>query len=88
MIGLPVLLGVLAASARGWARASAVLLIVASPLVAALTYALGDFDTRPWWEAVSGSLTVAAAVCLLVVVGSRDRRSLRPEASMPTGASR
>jgi hypothetical protein len=45
-----------------------VLLILASPLVAFFTYAIGPFDARPWWEAVSGLLTCAAGTCLLVAV--------------------
>ena len=33
---------------------------MASPLVAGFTYAVGSYDARPWWEAVSGLLTVVA----------------------------
>ena len=84
LIGPPVLLGRFAVSARGWARASSVLLIMATPLVASVTYAIGEYDTRPWWEAVSGSITVAAALCLLVAAVRRAGRSHGPDASIKT----
>lgn len=71
----PVLLGYLAALSRGWAsRAAAVLLILASPLVAALTYAIGPWDARPWWEAISGLLTCGAGACVLVTAIRRPAR--------------
>jgi hypothetical protein len=75
LIGPPVLLVSFAIGARGWARAASVLLVLASPLVASLTYAIGDYDARPWWEAVSGSITAAAGVCLLVAAAWRQDRS-------------
>lgn len=62
----PVLLGRFAVAARGWPRAAAVLLVLATPLVAGLTYAIGSYDARPWYEAMSGAFTVAAGLCLLV----------------------
>lgn len=72
----PALLVRFGLGARGWARAACVLLLLATPLVAALTYANGSFDARPWWEAVSALLTVGAGLCLLTagVVGTDDRR--------------
>lgn len=81
MVGPPVLLARFAVGARGWARASAVLLILATPLVAAVTYAIGEYDARPWWEATSGSITVAAALCLLVAAAWQAPRSLEPDAA-------
>ena len=63
----PFLFGYLAVLARGWASsAAAVLLILASPLVASFTYALGPWDAQPWWEAISGLLTCGAGACVLV----------------------
>ncbi|MCB0906698.1 MAG: hypothetical protein KDB63_06220 [Nocardioidaceae bacterium] len=50
----------LAVAAQGSARAAALSLVMASPLVAGFTYAVGSYDARPWWEAVSGLLTVVA----------------------------
>jgi len=62
----PLVFGVLAARARGLTRASAVLLVVGTPLVAAFSYAIGSYDAAPWWEAVAGGLTGLAGVVLLV----------------------
>lgn len=70
----PFLLGYLAVLSRGWARGAAVLLILASPLVAAFTYAIGPFDAQPWWEAISGLLTCAAGACVLVEAIRRPAR--------------
>ena len=39
---------------RGWPLAAAIALILAAPLVAAVSYAIGPFDAQPWWEAVPG----------------------------------
>lgn len=66
LLALPVLLVVLAVQSRGWARAAAVLLFLATPVVAAFSYAVGSYDANPWWEAVSGILTAAGGACLLV----------------------
>lgn len=66
-------------SARGWARATAVGLALASPLVAWFSYALGPFDARPWWEAISGLLTLGAGLCLLCAAVIRP--STRAEAT-------
>lgn len=63
---LPVLLMVLAVTSRRWSMAAALLLFVATPLVAAFSYAIGPYDTQPWWEAVSGVFTAAGGLCLLV----------------------
>ena len=58
----PVLFGRLAVLSPGWAaRAAAVLLVLASPLVAGFTYAIGPFDAQPWWEAISGVLRCSRA---------------------------
>ncbi|WP_448612774.1 hypothetical protein [Modestobacter sp. URMC 112] len=70
----PVLFGCLAVLSRGWAgRAAAVLLILASPLVAVF-YAVGPFDAQPWWEAISGLLTCGAGMCVLVEAIRRPAR--------------
>ncbi|KQV69709.1 hypothetical protein ASC64_07710 [Nocardioides sp. Root122] len=72
---------VLAVRGRGWARAGAILLVLGSPLVAAFSYALGSFDTAPWWEAVSGVLTGAGGLCVLTAAVRRPgrRREHAPE---------
>ena len=62
----PALLVRFAIAARGWPLAAAVSLILATPLVAAFSYAIGPYDARPWWEAISGLLTATAGLCLLV----------------------
>jgi hypothetical protein len=62
----PVLVSRWAVSAHGWARAAAVVLALSMPIVASFTYAIGSYDTRPWWEAISGSVMAAAALCLWV----------------------
>ena len=75
----PAVLAFLAPLLRGWSGlTAAVLLVLASPLVAAFSYAIGSFDARPWWEAVSGALTVTAGLCLLA--GEVRRPSSRPVA--------
>ncbi|MPQ97437.1 hypothetical protein GB931_05745 [Modestobacter sp. I12A-02628] len=72
LLAPPVLFGHLAVSAGGRAtRAAAVLLLLATPLVAFSTYAIGPWDARPWWEAVSGLLTCAAGASVLVAVARR-----------------
>jgi hypothetical protein len=63
----PVLVWI-AVRARGWARASAVSLVLASPLVMSFSYAIGPFDANPWYEAYCGDLTALAGLCLLVAV--------------------
>ncbi|GAB2861608.1 hypothetical protein [Nocardioides pacificus] len=73
----PVLLARFAAAARGWTLAAAVSLVLSTPLVAVL-YAIGPYDTRPWWEAISGAFTAIAGVCLLGAAAcTRRRRSPR-----------
>ena len=44
----------------------AILLVLASPLVALFSYAVGPWDAQPWWEGMSGTLAVAAGLSLLV----------------------
>ncbi|WP_456787296.1 hypothetical protein [Cellulomonas sp. P5_C5] len=61
----PVLLVRFAVASRGWPLGAAVALILATPLVATFSYAIGPFDAQPWWEAVSGLLTATAGLCLL-----------------------
>ena len=61
----PVLLVRFAFAARGWTLVAAIWLLLATPLVAAFSYAVGSYDARPWWEAISGLLTATAGVCLL-----------------------
>jgi hypothetical protein len=71
----PLLFGCLAVLSRGWASgAAAVLLILASPLVASFTYAIGPWDAQPWWEAISGLLTCGAGACVLVEAIRRPAR--------------
>lgn len=70
----PFLFGRLAVLSRGWARAAAVLLVLASPLVASFTYAIGPFDVQPWWEAISGLLAGSAGACVLMEAVRRPAR--------------
>ena len=83
----PVLLIRWAVTARGGpATSAAVLLLLASPLVAAFSYALGPYDAAPWWEAISGSLTAAAGACLLTAVMVGDRHCERRASTGPAPA--
>lgn len=82
MIGPPVLCVRFAVAAGGWARAAAILLVLAAPLVAALTYAIGEYDTRPWWEAVSGAFTIAAALCLVVAAARQPGSPPHPDSAV------
>ena len=87
IVALPVLVGYLGVLSRSWAGgAAAVLLVLASPLVAFSSYAIGPFDTQPWWEAVSGLLTCAAGACVLVLAVRRParRREAVPEPAVLT----
>jgi hypothetical protein len=71
----PLLFAYVAVLSRGWAsRTAAVLLILASPLVASFTYAIGPWDAQPWWEAISGLLTSGAGACVLVAAIRRPAR--------------
>ena len=71
----PLLFGYLGLRSRGWPSvAAAMLLILASPLVAAFTYAIGPWDAQPWWEAISGLLTCGAGACVLVEAIRRPAR--------------
>ncbi|MCZ2828980.1 hypothetical protein O2W14_09065 [Modestobacter sp. VKM Ac-2986] len=84
---LPVLVGCLGVLSRGWAAgAAAVLLVLASPLVAYLSYAIGPFDAQPWWEAISGLLTCGAGACVLVLATRRPARGREAvlEPAVPT----
>jgi hypothetical protein len=73
-----VLLGTLVVLARGWARAAAVLLILGSPMVAMVSYAIGSFDAAPWWEATMGVLLGGAGTCLVVAAVLRSTPSTDP----------
>lgn len=71
----PLLFAGVAVFSRGWASgAAALLLILASPLVAFFTYAIGPWDAQPWWEAISGLLTCGAGACVLVEAMRRPAR--------------
>jgi hypothetical protein len=81
----PVLLIRFAVTARGWTLAAVVWLVLATPIVAAFTYAVGPYDAQPWWEAISGLLTATAGLCLLGAAAfssrSRTHESAVPAAS-------
>jgi len=77
LLALPVIISWLGVVSRGWAAASAVLLVLSSPLVAAFSYAIGSFDANPWYEAVSGVFVAGAGACLLA---GAVRRPVRPSA--------
>ena len=69
-----------AVRARGPARAAAVFLAPASPLVMGFTYAIGPFDANPWYEASTGDPTALAGLCLLAAAASSRRGgSVPPE---------
>lgn len=61
----PALLVRFALAARGWSLAAAICLVLSTPLVAAFSYAVGPYDARPWWEAISGALMAIAGLCLV-----------------------
>ena len=66
----------------GWARAAAVVLVLSMPIVAYFSYAIGSYDSRPWWEAISGAIMVVAlALCLLMAAASR-RAPMREDAPL------
>jgi hypothetical protein len=65
LLAPPVLLVRFAVAVRGWPLAAAVWLVLATPLVAAFSYAVGPHDAQPWWEAISALLTATAGLCLL-----------------------
>jgi hypothetical protein len=71
------------ASRGGWAVAAAVWLFFASPFVAGFSYAVGPYDTRPWWEAISGVLAATAGLCLLMAAAF-GRRARAHERVDPT----
>ena len=79
----PVLLVRFAVAARGWTLAAAVWLVLATPLVAAFSYAVGPYDAQPWWEAISGLLTATAGLCLLGAAAF-SRRSRTHESAAGT----
>ena len=78
---LPVVLVRFAIDSRGWALAAAVWLILATPLVAAFSYAVGPYDARPWWEAISGLLIATGGLCLLGAAALRSRSPTRESAA-------
>ena len=65
LLGTPVLLVRFAIAARGWTLAAATLLVLATPIVAGFTYAIGPYDAQPWWEATCALFTATAGLCLL-----------------------
>ena len=77
ILALPTFFLWLAFSSPGFASAAAVLLVLASPLIAAFSYAIGSFDANPWYEAVSGLLIVGAGACLLVHAARQSSRIRR-----------
>ncbi len=70
----PALLARFAVSSRGWTLATCIALALGTPLVAAVSYAVGPYDAQPWWEAISGGFTATAGLCLLgaAVFGRRS----------------
>ena len=86
----PVLLIRFAVAARGWSLAAAVWLGLASPVVAAFSYAVGPYDAQPWWEGISGLLTASAGLCLLgaAAFGSRSRTQESPDTASASRSHR
>ncbi|MGN0063806.1 MAG: hypothetical protein ACI379_06155 [Nocardioides sp.] len=68
---------------RGLARAALVPLALATPIVAAFTYAVGSYDARPWWEAYNGALTATAGLCLLAAAAASHARWTHAPARTP-----
>ena len=66
-----------AIDAHGWTLAAVVCLFLASPLVA-IFYAIGPYDTRPWYEGISGALTAAAGLFLLLSAAFNRQLRGRP----------
>ncbi len=81
LLVLPSLLVRFSIGSAGWARAASVALVLSTPLVAAFSYAVGDYDERPWWEAVSGALMATAGLCLLAAAAWPART--RPAQQQP-----
>lgn len=84
-----VLLVRFAVAARGWPLAAAIWLVLANPFVAGLSYSMGSYDARPWWEAISGLLTVTAGLCLLAaaVFGRSGTHESPVTVASPAGPS-
>ena len=80
----PILVARWTVAARGWAKAAGVFLVLATPCVAAFSYALGSFDARPWGEAVSGVLTVIGGLCILADAAFAGRPRTRSAATAGT----
>lgn len=83
-VPLGLLIGFATAS-RGWTLATAGALVAASPLVAGFTYAIGAYDSRPWYEAISAVFLAAAGVCVLAAAASdrKARTSADADAAVP-----
>ena len=79
LVPLVLLVG-FAVAARGWMLAATVFLVLATPLLAAFSYAIGPYDARPWWEGISGALTATAGLCLLVAAAFNSRSPTHAEA--------
>lgn len=71
--------------ARGWTLAAAIGLILANPLVSLFSYYNGSFDARPWYEAISGTFTMAAGLCLFAAAALNGRAQTSTSAAT-TGA--
>lgn len=72
------------AAARGWPMAAGIWLVFATPIAAAFSYSVGPYDAQPWWEALSGVLTVAAGLSLLGAAAfSGTSRKPRAAATVP-----
>jgi hypothetical protein len=83
----PALLVRFAVAARGWPLAAAVWLILATPLVATFSYAVGPYDAQPWWEAISGLLTATAGLCLLGAAALSSRPQTHESAAPVASAA-
>lgn len=69
----PVILLRFAVAGRGCSLASAIALILVTPIVSGFPYAVGAYDARPSWEAVAGLLTITAGLFLLGAAALNDR---------------
>jgi len=79
----PVLLVVLAFRVRGAARVAVVALVLSTPLVGGLTYGIGPYDARPWYEGMSGALIVVAAAAVVWAGGGVGFDTARSSPAQP-----
>ena len=48
-------------------------LVLGTPVVAEMSYAVGSYDARPWYEGISGMFTAIGGLCLVGAAAFRSR---------------